>query len=94
MKLPSVSVRYCSLETIRTLSRQLQYLAIESFCGRVPLRVPCESLASPLATKSACAENRLDKTRTDALISQLETGNISCVHRPYFDRLSPGACSG
>jgi hypothetical protein len=30
-------------------------------------------------------------TRTDALLSQLETGKIDCVHLPHYGRLSPGA---
>jgi hypothetical protein len=30
-------------------------------------------------------------TRTDALLPQLETGKINCVHLPRFGRLSPGA---
>jgi len=41
----------------------------------------------------ARAGNGLDKTRTDALVPQPETGKISCVHRPRYGRLSPGACS-
>src|ERR1700687_1667741 len=41
---------------------------------------------------SARAGNRLDETRTDALVPQPETGKISCVHRPYCGRLSPSAC--
>jgi hypothetical protein len=41
---------------------------------------------------SARAENRLDETRTDALVPQPETGKIGCVHRPYCGRLSPSAC--
>jgi hypothetical protein len=40
---------------------------------------------------SARAENRLDETRTDALVPQPETGKISCVHRPHYGRLSPSA---
>ncbi len=28
--------------------------------------------------------------RTDALLSQSETGKIGCVRRPHYGRLSPG----
>jgi hypothetical protein len=35
--------------------------------------------------------NGLDATRTDALLSQLETGKINCVHLPHCGRLAPGA---
>ena len=44
--------------------------------------------------QSAHAGNGLDKTRTDALVSQPETGKRGCVHRPRCGRLSPGACKG
>ncbi|HUI97179.1 MAG TPA: hypothetical protein VLX44_15590 [Xanthobacteraceae bacterium] len=30
-------------------------------------------------------------TRTDALVPQLETGKINCVHLPHYGRLPPGA---
>ena len=46
------------------------------------------------AGKGARAGNRLDATRTDALLSQLETGKINCVHLPRCDRLPPGVCIG
>jgi hypothetical protein len=39
----------------------------------------------------ARAGNGLDKTRTDALVPQPETGKIDCVHHPRCGRLSPGA---
>jgi hypothetical protein len=32
-------------------------------------------------------ENGLDATRTDALLPQPETGKISCVRHPHYDRL-------
>src|SRR6478752_2282253 len=37
------------------------------------------------------AGNRLDATRTDALLPQLETGKIYCVHLSRCGRLAPGA---
>jgi hypothetical protein len=40
------------------------------------------------------AGNGLDATRTDALLPQLETGKINCVHLPRCGRLSPGVCVG
>lgn len=40
----------------------------------------------------AHAGNGLDKTRTDALVPQPETGKRSCVRHPRCGRLSPGAC--
>jgi hypothetical protein len=43
--------------------------------------------------KGARAGNGSDATRTDALLSQSETGKINCVHLLYYGRLSPGACS-
>jgi hypothetical protein len=49
-------------------------------------------LSSPVRA-SARAENRLDETRTDALVPQPETGKISCVRRPCCGRLSPSACA-
>jgi hypothetical protein len=44
------------------------------------------------ANVGARAQNRIDVTRTYALVSQPETGKISCVRLPYCDRLPPGAC--
>ena len=35
------------------------------------------------------AGKELGETRTDALMSQPETGKISCVHHPPYARLSP-----
>jgi hypothetical protein len=35
--------------------------------------------------------NRLDATRTNALLSQPETGKINCVRLPHYGRLPPGA---
>src|ERR1022692_2696304 len=40
----------------------------------------------------ARARNRLDATRTDALLSQSETGKINRVRLPHCGRLPPGAC--
>jgi hypothetical protein len=42
------------------------------------------------AQQGARAGNRLDATRTDALLPQPETGKISCVRLPRCGRLPPG----
>ncbi len=49
--------------------------------------------AAEAVLKGARAGNRLDETRTDALVPQPETGKRSCVHHPRCGRLSPGACA-
>jgi hypothetical protein len=48
-------------------------------------------IGGPRVGKAPRAGNGLDATRTDALLSQLETGKINCVHLPHCDRLPPGA---
>src|SRR5438874_537216 len=45
-------------------------------------------------TLSAHAGNRLDATRSDALVPQPETGKISCVRLPRCGRLPPGGACG
>jgi len=43
-----------------------------------------------VSTKRTLAGKELGETRTDALLSQPETGKISCVHHLPCARLSPG----
>ena len=63
--------------------------------GASPKRAVFESGCLKIESeRSAHAGNGLDKTRTDALVPQPETGKISCVHHPRCGRLSPGACEG
>ena len=50
------------------------------------------AMANRRGDVGARARNRLDVTYTDALVSQRETGKISCVHLPCYDRLPPDAC--
>src|SRR5262245_64777143 len=55
-------------------------------------RLPVDAYIRDRAGEVARAWNRLDATRTDALLSQLETGKINCIHLPCCVRLPPGAC--
>src|SRR5262245_9461681 len=55
------------------------------------VRVPCRTALRRV--KGARAQNRLDATHTNALVSQPETGKISCVRLPCCGRLPPGACA-
>src|SRR5262245_35804777 len=57
-------------------------------------RLPVDAYIRDRAGEVARAGNGLDATRTDALLSQLETGKINCVHLPRCDRLPPGVCAG
>jgi hypothetical protein len=47
-------------------------------------------LQGEIAKGSSIPETGQASARTDALVSQPETGKISCVRHPYYGRLSPG----
>jgi hypothetical protein len=80
MVFPSVSVRYRSLENnLDDLPNTWRLRLCDSVVGQL----------SRLATKSACAENGLDKTRTDALISQPEPAKSAASIFPILAGCHP-----
>ena len=63
-------------ERALTLAKSAEASFLPGWCGRL---------------RGKHAGNRLDATRTDALLPRSETGKINRVHRPCYGRLSPGA---
>ena len=81
----SMQRRRIEIERVRTRKENREYACWQPVRRRA--RARCRR-------RESSAGNRLDATRTDALLSQLETGKIACVHRPCCGRLTPGAAFG